>query len=166
MPGRGASASRSVDGNRSYAAPVTAALIVIGVIAFLALDAYILHRVFASRAAADDYGAFPVPGETTVALPTGKLKIYYQEEYTAPSSGDSIDFGTPAALQVHIAGPDGNPVELKGPGFRGMGQSLNTGRGWSRALVGTVEITQPGSYRVGAGPEIEGGVEPKILLGK
>jgi hypothetical protein len=47
-----------------------------------------------------------------------------------------------------------------------MGQSLDTGRGWSRALVGTVEVSQPGSYLVSAGPEIEDGVEPKILLGK
>jgi hypothetical protein len=146
---------------------MTAALIVIGVIAFLALDAYILYRVFASRASADDYGSFPVPGETTVTLPAGgKLKISYQEEYIAPSSDDSIDFGTPAALQVQVTGPDGNAIEIKGPGFRGMGASLNTGRGWSRALVGTVEISQPGSYTVSAGPEIEGGVEPKILLGK
>jgi hypothetical protein len=38
--------------------------------------------------------------------------------------------------------------------------------GLSRALVGTVEITQTGSYTVTAGPAIEGGVEPKILLGK
>jgi hypothetical protein len=146
---------------------MTAALIVIGVIAFLALDAYILYRVFASRASADDYGSFPVPGETTVTLPVGgRLRISYQEEYTAPSSGDSIDFGTPAALQVQVTGPDGNPMEIKGAGFRGMGESLNTGRGWSRALVGTVEISHPGNYTVTAGPEIEGGVEPKILLGK
>jgi hypothetical protein len=145
---------------------MTAALIVIGVIAFLALDAYILYRVFAGRASADDYGSFPVPGETTITVPEGKLKISYQEEYEASSTGDSIDFGTPAALQVHVIGPDGNPMEIKGPGFRGMGQSLNTGSGWSRALVGTVEIAQPGSYTVKAGPEIEGGVEPKILLGK
>jgi hypothetical protein len=145
---------------------MTAVLIAIGVIAFLALDAYILYRVFASRASADDYGSFPVPGEATVMLQPGKLKISYQEEYIAPSSDDSIDFGTPAALQVQVTGPDGNAIEIKGPGFRGMGASLNTGRGWSRALVGTVEISQPGSYTVSAGPEIEGGVEPKILLGK
>jgi hypothetical protein len=67
---------------------------------------------------------------------------------------------------VNVTGPDGNPLEIKGPGFRGMGQSQDTGRGWSRALVGTVQITQPGSYTVTAGPEIEDGVEPKILLGK
>jgi hypothetical protein len=145
---------------------VTAALIAIGVIAFLAVDAYILYRVFAGRARADDYGAFAVPGATTVTLPAGKLKVSYQEEYKASSSGDSIDFGTPAALQVQVTGPDGNPIEIKGPGFRGMGSSLDTGSRWSRALVGTVEIIQPGSYTVSAGPEIEGGVEPKILLGK
>jgi hypothetical protein len=145
---------------------VTAALIAIGVIAFLAIDAYILYRVFAGRASADKYGAFAVPGATTVTLPAGKLKVSYQEEYKASSSGDSIDFGTPAALQVQVTGPEGNPIEIKGPGFRGMGSSLDTGSGWSRALVGTVEITQPGSYTVSAGPEIERGVEPKILLGK
>jgi hypothetical protein len=145
---------------------MVAALIVIGVIAFLALDAYVLYRVFGSRASADDHGAFPVPGEATVVLGPGKLKISYQEEYKAASTEHSIEFGTPAALQVEVTGPDGNPLEIKGPGFRGMGSSLNTGSGWSRALVGTVQITEPGSYTVTAGPEIEGGVEPKILLGK
>jgi hypothetical protein len=62
MGGSGASASRFVDGPRSYAAPVTAALIVLGVIAFLAIDAYIVYRVFASRAATDDYGTRSTSG--------------------------------------------------------------------------------------------------------
>jgi hypothetical protein len=57
-------------------------------------------------------------------------------------------------------------MEINWPGFRGMGESLDTGSGWSRALVGTVQITEPGSYTVSAGPAIDGGVEPKILLGK
>ena len=145
---------------------MTGVLIAIGVIAFLAVDAYIIYRVFASRASRDDYGTFPVPGETTVTLPAGKLKISYQEEYKAAGTEDSIDFDVPAALQVAVTGASGEPMEIKGPGFRGMGASLDTGSGWSRALVGTVEITEPGSYTVTAGPEIENGVEPKILLGK
>jgi hypothetical protein len=53
---------------------MTAALIAIGVIAFLAIDAYILYRVFASRASADDYGRFMVPGETTVTVPAGSSR--------------------------------------------------------------------------------------------
>ena len=143
------------------------ALIVIGVILFLAVDAYVIRRIFAGRAAADDYGRFMVPGETTVTLPAGKLKISYQEEYKASSTGDSIDFGVPAALQVTVtSAAGGDPLPIKGPGFRGMGENLDTGGGWSRARVGTVEITEPGSYLVSAGPAIENGVEPKLLLGK
>ena len=143
------------------------ALIVIGVIAFLAIDAFVFYKVFKSRATADDYGRFMVPGETTVTVPEGKLKISYQEEYKATSTADSIDFGVPAALQVTITNAaGGEPLPIKGPGFRGMGSSLNTGSGWSRALVGTVQITEPGDYTVTAEPAIEGGVEPKILLGK
>jgi hypothetical protein len=150
-----------------YASPVVVALIAIGVIAFLAIDAYIIYRVFQSRARADDHGSFMVPGEATVTLPAGgKLKISYQEEYKAGGTEDTIDFGVPAALDVQVSGASGEPMEIKGPGFRGMGSSLDTGSGWSRALVGTVEITEPGEYTVTAGPAIEGGVEPKILLGK
>lgn len=66
---------------------------------------------------------------------------------------------------MQVTGAAGEPLEIKGPGFRGMGSSLNTGSGWSRALVGTIEITQPGDYTVTTGPAVEG-VEPKILLGK
>jgi hypothetical protein len=146
---------------------MTAALIAIGVIAFLAIDAYILYRVFASRASADDYGRFMVPGETTVTVPAGKLKVSYQEEYKAGGDEDSIDFGVPGQLQVTVTNAaTGEPLEIKGPGFRGIGESLDTGSGWSRALVGTVQITAPGSYTVSANPAIEGGVEPKILIGK
>jgi hypothetical protein len=146
--------------------PVVVALIVIGVLAFLAIDAYVIYRVFKSRATADDYGRFTIPGETTVTLPAeSKLKISYQEEFKASGGENSIDFWVPAALQVEVRGPSGEPLEIKGPGFKGMGSSINTGSGWSRALVGTVEVAEPGDYTVTAGPELEG-VEPKILIGK
>ena len=143
------------------------ALIVIGVIAFLVIDAYVIMRVFKSRASADDYGRFMIPGESTVTVPAGKLKVSYQEEYKASSDGDSIDFGVPGQLQVTVTNDaTGEQMEIKGPGFRGMGESLNTGSGFSRALVGTIQVEQPGSYTVKAEPAIEGGVEPKILIGK
>jgi hypothetical protein len=142
------------------------ALIAIGVIAFLAIDAYVIYRVFKSRASADDYGRFMVPGEATVTLPArGKLKISYQEEYVAPGGEGMIEFYVPDALNIEVRGPSGEPVEIRGPGFRGTGQSADTGRGWSRTLVGTVQITEPGDYTVTAGPAVEG-TEPKILLGK
>src|SRR3954470_4147 len=85
-----------------YAAPMVIALIAVGVIAFLAIDAYIILRVFRSRASRDDYGTFMVPGEGTVTVPAGKLKLSYQEEYKAKSDEDTIYFGVPDQLQVSV----------------------------------------------------------------
>jgi hypothetical protein len=154
-----------------YARRVVIALIVIGVIAFLAVDALVFFKVFKGRAAADDYGMFMVPGKTTVTVPAGKLKISYQEEYKADNiDEDTIDFGVPGQLQVKVTNDaTGEEMAIKGPGFHGMGEHLDVGTthgGWSRARVGTIEITQPGRYTVSAQPAIENGVEPKILIGK
>jgi hypothetical protein len=141
-------------------------LIVLGVVAFVAVDAYVIYRVLRARRSADDHGALAVPGEVGVTLPVGRLKLTYQESYRAGRSGDSIDFGVPGGLAVVVTSPAGEQLEIKGPGFRGMGASLSTGRGWSRALIGTVEIAQPGEHMVSAGPELPEAVEPQILLGK
>ena len=48
-----------------------------------------------------------------------------------------------------------------------MGSSRSTGKGFSRDLVGTIEITQPGTYTVTAegDPGLDA-VEPQILIGK
>jgi hypothetical protein len=145
---------------------VSAGLIVAAVVAFLAIDAVILFYVFRSRARADDYGKFPVPGQTTVMLQPGKLKLSYQESYKAPSTGDSIDFGVPSGLDVTVTAPTGEALSLKGPGFRGMGESLNTGSGWSRALIGTVQIAQTGEYTIAAQGELPNAIEPQILVGR
>jgi hypothetical protein len=145
---------------------VSTGLIVAAVVAFLLVDGAIMFLVFRSRRSADDYATIPVPGETTVSLPAGKLKLNYQESYKAGSTGDTIDFGVPSALQVTVASPTGEALALKGPGFRGMGESLNTGSGWSRALIGTVQIAQPGPYTVTAHGELPDAIEPQILIGK
>ncbi len=145
---------------------MTVALIVIGVILFLAVDAYVIARVMRSRAGADDYATIDVPGETTVTVPAGKLRLTYQESYNAPSSGDGdIDFGTPSALEVTVTSATGEELEIKGPGFRGMGSSLSTGGGNSRALIGTIEVPA-GVYTVAIGPELPDAVEPRVLIGK
>jgi hypothetical protein len=145
---------------------VSTGLIVAAVVVFLLIDGAIMFLVFRSRRAADDYATFPVPGETAVMLPVGKLKLSYQESYKASSTGDSIDFGVPSALTVTVMAPTGEALDLKGPGFRGMGASLNTGSGWSRALIGTAQITQAGEYTITAQGELPNAVEPQILIGK
>jgi hypothetical protein len=145
---------------------VSTGLIVGIVVAFLAVDAVIFFLVFRSRRTADDYGTFPVPSEATVVLSPGKLKLSYQESYKAASSGDSIDFDVPSALSVTVTAPTGETLDIKGPGFRGMGASLNTGSGWSRALIGTVQITQTGEYTVTAQGDLPNAIEPQVLIGK
>jgi hypothetical protein len=160
--------------DRAYARfVVVVGLIVPAVIAFLAVQSYTLYglferlfeRIFGRGRSAGDLAAFPVPGEAQVTLPVGKVKLRYQESYRASSGGEGIDFGVPAKLQVGVTSPGGESLDIKGPGFRGMGASLQVGDNWSRALVGTVEIVQPGEYTITAGPELNDAVEPQILVG-
>jgi len=145
---------------------MTTPLIVLAVAVFLVFDAVVLWTVFARRRRAADHAAFAVPGEITVELPSGKATLSYQESYTAGSDGDSIDFGVPSSLSVTVTGADtGEVLEIKGPGFRGMGESLNTGRGWSRAKIGTITVARAGSYLVVVEGGLPDAVEPQVLIG-
>src|ERR671911_662772 len=120
---------------------MTTVLIVVGVILFLLLDAYVIARVFRSRASADDYASIAVPGEITVTVPAGKLKLTYQESYNAPSTGDGdIEFGTPSALQVTVTSATGEALELPAPGFRGRVPSPPPGGGKARARTAPAEV--------------------------
>jgi hypothetical protein len=94
------------------------------------------------------------------------LRLTYQESYRAPTQDDQIQFGVPGSLNVEVMGPGGEAVEIKGPGFRGMGQSLSVSGNTSRALIGTVEVTSPGTYTVNASGAPDDAVEPQILIGK
>lgn len=148
---------------------MTTALIVAGVIVFLAFDAFVILSVLRRHRSQDDYGAFPVPGSSTVMLTEpGRLRVSYQESINAPqdSHGD-IDFDVPSALEVSVVSDaSGEKVELKGPGIAGTGSSVSGTMKWTRAVVGTAEISEPGSYTVTAGPELPNAVKPRILLGK
>ncbi len=41
-----------------------------------------------------------------------------------------------------------------------MGSSLNTGSGWSRALIGTIQIARPGAYTVTAQGDLPNAIGP------
>jgi hypothetical protein len=145
---------------------MTTVIIVVGVVAFLAIDGVVLYMVLASRRHAGQYGSIPVPGESTITLPAGKLKLSYQESYKAGGTEDSIDFGVPEALEVTVESSSGESLAIKGPGFKGMGSSLDTGSNWSRALIGTVKVAQPGLYEVTARGELQDAIEPQVLIGR
>jgi hypothetical protein len=141
-------------------------LIVLGVVVFLAVTTYIRYRISARRRRASAYGAFRVPGETQVMLPVGKVKLSYQESYRAGGGEGEIDFGVPERLEVDVTSPDGEPLDIQAPTFHGMAlSSVETSSGWSRALIGTVEVAQAGEYRITARPELKNAVKPQILVG-
>lgn len=147
---------------------MTIALIAAGVIAFLVIDGFILWKVFSGHKGADDYASIQIPGSTQLTLPAGKVKLTYQESKKSASSEHEIHFSRPDSLQVTVTPSDGSgPLELNGPGFRGMGSSKSTKKGMSRDLVGTVEITSPGVYTIEAvGTTAPDAVEPVVLIGK
>jgi hypothetical protein len=146
---------------------VSVGLIVLGVVVLLVV-AYIRYRFSRRRWRARDYGAFHVPGEIKVILPVGKVKLSYQESYRASVGPQGeTDFGVPARLEVDVTLPDGGSLDIKGPSFHGMNVStVEWGSGWTRALIGTVEVAQAGKYRITARPELEDAVEPQILVGR
>jgi hypothetical protein len=140
------------------------ALIAVGVILFLAIDAYVIYRWIKSRRHAGDYGAFKVPGELTVTLPPGTVRLRYQEGYRA--QGEGVYFNVPGELEVSVVSPSGETLEIKRPGFRGTGAVMDTGSGWSRALIGTVELPEHGDYTITVRPELPDAVEPEVLVGQ
>ena len=65
-----------------------------------------------------------------------------------------------------VVSPSGVTLEIKGPGFKGMGSVLDTGSNWSRARVGTVEVTEAGPHTVSARGELVDPIEPQVLVGR
>jgi hypothetical protein len=146
---------------------VVVALIVIGVIVFLAIDAYVLWRLFGSGNRSAAYGSIPVPGEAKLTLPAGKVKLTYQESvHTAGGGESSIDFYPPADFSLMItSAARGPPLEL-----RPRGASAQTVAGWlpggprSQTTLGSVEVAA-GEYVVRAQSSAEDLVEPVVLVG-
>lgn len=143
-------------------------LIIAGVALFLLIDGYILYRVMYKRhKTADDIAEIPVPGETQVQLPAGKVKITYHESHRSSSDEDEIHFNAPGELKVEVTGGSaGRPLEINEPGFRGMGSSKSTGPGYSRDVIGTVNVAEAGIYTVTVtAPEQDPALGAKVLVG-
>jgi len=144
------------------------AIIVLAVVVFLIVDAFILYKVFTRHRSADDYGAIAVPGELGLLPAQGKLKLTYAESKRSASAEDDIYFGVPGALQVTVTAPSGQQLEIKPPGLAGTGSSISTGPGFSRALIGMAQVTETGEHTVSAklNGELADAVEPRVLVGK
>jgi hypothetical protein len=143
-------------------------LIILGVVVFLVIDSFILYRFMYKRhKTAGDFAKIAVPGEATVTLPAGKVKLTYQESQKSSSAEHEIYFEVPDVLKVEVTGgSSGEALPIKGVGLAGTGESKSTGPGFSRSVIGTVQVTEPGVYTVTAGPTLDAGAEPTVLVGK
>ncbi len=142
-------------------------IIVIAVIAFIAIDVYAVLWLMRGRKKAGVHGSLEIPGTLQLELAPGKVRVTYEEAKSTAVVINDNEFGVPTGLQLTITSPGGQPVELRGPGIAGMGESTSTGMGRSsQATVGLFNATEPGTYTFTASGEIPDGIEAKILVGE
>ena len=114
------------------------------------------------------YGAVPIPGEATVALPAGEIRISYRESTKAPTHEVGAAFAAPESLEISIRpAAGGPPVDIDTDaqfdsftiGARNVRPALSvTG-------VGRVEVAAAGDYVVTARVDPTGLTQPHLLLG-
>ena len=139
-------------------------LIVIAVVAFLIVDAYIIMRVLGSSKKRGAYGSVGVPGEAEIVLQPGKVKVTYEQTRLSHVSDDH--FEVPAGIQVTVTSPSGQPVELKGPGIAGKGTTSFEGRGVSQSVIGSFQAVETGTYKFTVTGELPDAPEPRVLVGR
>jgi hypothetical protein len=144
------------------------ALIVIGVVLFLAVDVWILWRVFGGGSRAARYGWTAAPGEVMLDLPEGKLRLTYQESVHSGGGEGTIDFDPPPGLNVTVAPFGGGAaLELK----KATGHNASTiaaffpGGPRSRVRIGTVQVPAAGQYVLRVEGDLAGTTEPTVLAG-
>jgi hypothetical protein len=110
---------------------------------------------------ADQYGRFSIPGEQSLDLPEGRVRIYF--DTTAGSPGEDA-LGTPDDLSVKIVDEQSGeelPIRYK---LSVGASSAETGSG-TRTYVGRIEVPHEGTYRVSASQPSGGYPEPHLSLG-
>jgi hypothetical protein len=114
------------------------------------------------------YAAVPIPGEATVALPTGTTRISYRESIKAPTPEVGIDFGAPESLEVSIRPVAGAaPLDIDtDAGFDTFTMGARRARPpLSVTGVGSIEVVSAGDYVVTARADPSGLTQPHLLLG-
>jgi hypothetical protein len=106
-------------------------------------------------------GVVPVGEEQAVDLPAGEVKLQYAESSRPPTDEGRMVFSVPDGLAVTVTSPGGDALEVKPARSVTIGSSPGP-VAWK--TLGTVDIAEPGSYRIAAGPLPPDRPEPRILL--
>jgi hypothetical protein len=116
------------------------------------------------------YAAVPIPGEATVALPTGTTRISYRESIKAPTPEGGVEFGAPESLEVSIRPVAGGPpLEINTDTYPGFATFTIGARKVRPPLsvtgVGRIEVVAAGDYVVTARADPSRLTQPHLLLG-
>jgi hypothetical protein len=122
----------------------------VGLIATLVLNAFVFDEF-------DAYGEVPVPGNASLKLPAGAVKVSFHTYATGSPNGG---FPIPA-LQFSITPPDGvaEPEVIESIGGT---TSVNSD---VRVQVWTVHIPEEGTYEITTDGNVQGYIEPRLAFG-
>jgi hypothetical protein len=106
----------------------------------------------------EELARLEIPGEATVNLEAGTVKLRYEQRR---ETMQKQAYGAPELEIAVTRAGGGEPLELRPP-------RMQTGSSGGKVLkvgLGSVEVTDPGTYRVTVGPSVERPEPVLVLLG-
>jgi hypothetical protein len=111
---------------------------------------------------ADRHGRFSIPGEQTLELPKGRVRIYFDTATGSP--GDESGFSPPGDLAVAVIDEQtGEEVPIRHK--LSVGVSSHETSKFTRTYIGRMEVPHAGAYKVSATQPSGGYPEPHLSLG-
>ena len=111
---------------------------------------------------ADQHGRFSIPGEQTLELPKGRVRIYF--DTAMGDTSDDSGFSPPEDLSVSVVDEQtGEEVPIRHK--LSFGVSSNETSSFTRTYVGRMELPHAGPYKVSASQPGGGYPEPHLSLG-
>ena len=106
----------------------------------------------------EELARIEIPGETTVELDAGTVKLRYEQRR---ETVQKQAYGAPELELTITPAAGGEPLALRPPRM----QSGSSGGKLLKVALGSVEVADPGSYRVSVGPTVERPEPVLVLLG-
>jgi hypothetical protein len=105
----------------------------------------------------DKYGEVTVPGQAVLQLPSGDVRLYFENHATHTGSSTNLD-DRPPGLKVQVSGLDGGaPLKVSDvPSW--IFSSTSGSRG--HEPYGKIDVPSAGAYVVATGDDQSGGIKP------
>lgn len=107
----------------------------------------------------DKYGRVDVPGTAVLDLPAGELQVSFRTQLATNGGQGALNI-PPLSLGIHPTAAGGEEPEVR----EDIG-ATNSVNGDAHARVWTVRVPSEGEYRVSAGGEVGGYINPQLTFG-